>query len=126
LDRTFTLAALAAALTLSTLAGCELMKPNLEAQAAINQRVVGMPVGDFQQQFGRFRTRTEQPDGTTTYNWESAIGRTPAGQVGPDDHICKLFLTANAGGRIDTALILLDAQGNKSNSRCREIFAAGA
>ena len=40
-------------------------------QAIIDQRLVGMPIGDFIDDFGAPRKRSPQLDGTTTYFWAS-------------------------------------------------------
>ena len=81
----FQTAALRAAATLSLLlaiAGCSIFKTNEEAQAAINQRVVGMQVGDFFDRYGflegppcaarRFhRVRLDLGDRTYPQRWPS-------------------------------------------------------
>ena len=57
---------------LLAVAGCSVFKNNEEAQAVINQRVIGMPVGDFFDRYGRAQLRDPQPDGTVEYSWISA------------------------------------------------------
>ena len=56
----FPTAALRAAAIVSLLlaiAGCSVFKTNEEAQTAINQRVVGMSVGDFFDRYGSWNRR---------------------------------------------------------------------
>jgi hypothetical protein len=110
---------------LGAVAGCGLFKSNEEAQATINQRVTGMAAGDFFQQFGTWRTRSEQPDGSTEYAWVSAAGPTPSsGFYGLDERTCTLRVSAGKNGRIVSADIVLDNPGRVSTSRCGEIFKA--
>ncbi len=117
--RTATLLALAA------LAGCGSMTNNDAAQAVVNARVIGMQVGDFLQQFGSARTRNEQADGSTSYEWRSTLGPTQnSGQYGLDEHTCTLHLVADRRGKIASVDIVLDNVGRVSTSRCTEIFKA--
>ena len=118
------LRAIAAASLLAALAACGLFKGNEEVQAIVNKRVIGMPVGDFFDRYGRPRTRSEKPDGGMEYDWISAVPYAKPGVEGLDDHVCKLVLTSDRRGRIDTVAIRYDAPGLKSASRCGEIFAA--
>jgi len=112
-------------LLLCSVAGCSAFTHNVETQAIINQRVTGMSVGDFFQRFGRWRTRSEQLDGSIEYNWTSAPGPTPnAGVLGLDDRVCTLHVVATRDGKIATADILFDNPGRVSTSRCREVFEA--
>jgi len=124
----FQTAALRAAATLSLLlaiAGCSIFKTNEEAQAAINQRVIGMQVGDFFDRYGRWKLREVQADGSVEYSWVSAIGPTTnSGNYGLDDRTCTLKLLADKNGRILTATILQDMPGRTSTSRCLEMFKA--
>ena len=115
---------LVAAALLIAVGGCELFKHNEEAQAIVNQRVLGKPVGEFFDRYGRATARTEVGDNTAIYNWVSDRGMTRPGPEGQDERICKLRLTVDKTGKISDVQILYDAQGVKSRSRCGEIFAA--
>jgi hypothetical protein len=117
--------AVAAAALLVGLGGCELLKHNQEAQAIINARVIGMPAGDFFDRYGRPRSRSEIADGGMAYDWISGVPYARPGPEGLDERVCKLHLTADGRGRINSVQIQYDAQGTKSTSRCGEIFAAG-
>jgi hypothetical protein len=112
----------AAALLAVALAGCGTFKSNEEAQTVVTRRVVGMPAGDFFQQFGRYRSRTEQPDGSALYAWESAMGAAVAGPQGTDDRVCRLRLFADKRGRIESVNVLFDDPGRISTSRCTDLF----
>ena len=116
--------ALAAAL-LVALGGCELFKTNEQVIATINNRVLGMPAGDFFDRYGRPLTRAERGDGTIQYDWISAVPYARPGVEGLDEHVCKLVLTSDPRGRISSVVVRYDAPGLKSASRCGEIFAAG-
>jgi hypothetical protein len=118
------LRALAAAALLVSVAGCELFKHNEEASTIVNNRVVGKPVGEFFDRYGRATARTEVSDNTAVYNWISDVGMTRPGPEGQDERICKLRLTVDKAGRISNVEILYDAQGVHSRSRCGELFAA--
>lgn len=118
------LPALAAASLFVALGGCELLKHNEDATVIINQRVLGKPVGEFFDRYGRATSRTEISDSTAMYNWISDVGATPPGQEGRDERICRLRLTVDKAGKVSAVQILYDAQGMKSSSRCGEIFAA--
>ena len=118
------LRALAAAALVVAIGGCELFKHNEEAQAIINQRVVGKPVGEFFDRYGRAGSRTEIGDSTAIYNWTSERAMTRPGPEGVDERICRLRLTVDKAGRVSAVQVLYDAQGMKSASRCGEIFAA--
>ena len=112
-------------LLLASLAACGIFKNNQEAQAVINQRVTGMPAGDFFDQFGPWRTRSEQADGSVAYSWISALGPTPnSGYLGLDERTCTLRIVAAKNGKIATADIVLDNPGRVSTSRCGEMFKA--
>jgi hypothetical protein len=119
------LRAIAAASLLAALAACGLFKGNEEVQAIVNKRVIGMPVGDFFDRYGRPRTRSEKPDGGMEYDWISAVPYAKPGVEGLDERVCKLALTSDRRGRIDSVVVRYDAQGMKSTSRCGEIFAEG-
>ena len=124
----FQTAALRAAAIVSLLlavAGCSVFKTNEAAQAAINQRVVGMSVGDFFDRYGSWNRRDPQLDGTVEYAWVSAITDKPpnAGLYGGlDDRTCSLKVVAGRNGKIVTATIVSDGPGRTSNSRCTEVF----
>ncbi|HEY2558656.1 MAG TPA: hypothetical protein VGI48_02985 [Caldimonas sp.] len=115
--------ALAAASLLVALGGCSLLKPNEQVLAVINQRVIGMPVGDFFDRYGRPRSRTEMLDHSTEYDWISAVPYARPGVEGLDEHVCKLHVTSDPRGRINRVDVVYDAPGLKSASRCGEIFA---
>ena len=115
---------LAAAALLVGLGGCDLFKHNQEATAVINNRVLGKPVGEFFDRYGRATARTEVGDNTAVYNWISDVGMTRPGQEGQDERVCKLRLTVDKAGKVSDVQILYDAQGIKSASRCAEIFSA--
>jgi hypothetical protein len=119
------LRSIAAASLLAALAGCGLFKDNEEVQAIVNKRAIGMPVGDFFDRYGRPRTRSERPDGTMEYDWISTVPYARPGVEGLDERVCKLVLTSDRRGRIDSVVVRYDAQGIRSTSRCGEIFAAG-
>ena len=115
--------AAAAAALLLAVAGCSVFKTNEEAQAVINQRVIGMPVGDFFDRYGRPKLREAQADGTTEYAWISAITTTPnSGYYGLDDRTCSITIIAGKDGRIITASIVQDMPGRTTTSRCLELF----
>jgi len=123
--RSLALRAIAAGSLLAALAACGLFKGNEEVQAIVNKRVIGMPVGDFFDRYGRPRTRSEKPDGGMEYDWISAVPYARPGVEGLDERVCKLVLTSDRRGRIDSVVVRYDAQGMKSTSRCGEIFAEG-
>ena len=115
--------AAAAAALLLAVAGCSVFKTNEEAQAVINQRVIGMPVGDFFDRYGRPKLREAQADGTTEYAWISAITATPnSGYYGLDDRTCSMKIIADKDWRIVTASIVQDMPGRTTTSRCLELF----
>jgi hypothetical protein len=114
----------AALLLLCGLAACSVFKNNEEAQAVVNQRVIGMPAGDFFQAFGPARSRSEQLDGSTSYDWISSTGKVAAGPGWLDDRTCTLRVVADKRGRIATADVILDNPGRVSTSRCGEMFKA--
>lgn len=116
--------AVVAATFLAALGGCELLKHNEEVTTIINGRALGMPAGEFFDRYGRATARKEALDNITVYDWISDVGQAPPGPEGRDDRVCKLRLTADKAGRISSVLVLYDAQGMKSTSRCAEIFSA--
>ena len=115
---------LAAAALLIAVGGCELFKHNQEATAIINNRVLGKPVGEFFDRYGRATASTEIGNSTSIYNWVSDRGMTRPGPEGQDERVCRLRLTGDKAGKVSDVQILYDAQGTKSASRCGEIFAA--
>jgi len=115
---------LAAAALVVAVGGCELFKHNQEAVAMINSRVLGKPIGEFFDRYGRATSRTEVADNTAVYNWISDVGMTRPGPEGQDERVCRLRLTVDKAGKVSDVQILYDAQGIKSASRCGEIFAA--
>jgi hypothetical protein len=121
---TFSGRALVAASLMVALGGCELFKTNQQVLAVINQRVIGMPAGDFFDRYGRPSSRTEKLDGSTEYDWISAVPYARPGPEGLDDHLCKLHVASDPRGRISSVEVVYDAPGLKSSSRCGEIFAA--
>ena len=122
--RLFSFPALAAAPLLVALGGCELLKHNQDALAVVNARAIGTPSGAFFDRYGRPWSRRELADGGMQYDWISSVPYARAGPEGLDEHICKLRLAADKGGRISAVQIQFDAPGLKSTSRCGEIFAA--
>ncbi len=117
--------AIAAASLLAALAACGLFKSNEAVIATINKRVIGMPAGAFFDRYGRPQTRREKADGSMEYDWTSAVPYARAGPEGLDEHICRLLLTSDPRGRINSDVVRFDAPGLASTSRCGEIFAAG-
>ncbi|HEX4235154.1 MAG TPA: hypothetical protein VH041_12710 [Caldimonas sp.] len=115
--------ALLAASLLAALGGCSLFKSNEQVLATINQRVIGMPAGDFFDRYGRPRSRTEMLDHSTEYDWISAVPYARPGVEGLDEHVCKLHVASDPRGRISRVDVVYDAPGLKSASRCGEIFA---
>ena len=112
----------AAVFLVAALAGCGTFKNNEASQAVASQRLVGTPVGAFFDEFGRYRNRSPQPDGSVLYSWESAMGPAPPGVHGPDERICRMRLFADKRGIIESVSILLDDPGRVSTSRCTELF----
>jgi hypothetical protein len=111
-----------ALLSLCGLAACGILKKSEEAQTVVNQRVVGLPAGEFFQAYGAARSRSEQLDGGTTYDWISSTGAVRAGPEGLDDRTCTLRIVVDPKGRIAIAEVVLDNIGRASTSRCGEMF----
>jgi hypothetical protein len=113
-------------LLLLAVGGCSVFKTSVEAQAVIDQRVIGRPVGEFFDRYGQAKRREPQADGSIEYAWVSAIEAKPpnAGWYGQDDRYCQLKLIATKDGRIVTASIVQDMPGRTTTSRCIEIFGA--
>ncbi len=109
---------------LVALAACgTLFKKDEEVQAVVNNRVIGMAAGDFFDQYGIWRQRTELLDGTTEFSWTSATAsRTAAGYVSLDDRTCTLRVVVAKNGKITSAEVIYDNQGRVSTSRCGELF----
>ena len=118
----FAAAALCAAL-LFPLAGCELLKGDRDVLTRVNERVLGMPAGEFFDRYGPASSRTEGAGGTMDYLWTSPVGYARPGVIGLDDRVCRLHLASDARGRIAHVEVLFDPPGLKSTSRCAEIFA---
>ena len=116
--------AVAAATLVVAVGGCELFSKNAETSAIVNNRLLGKPVGEFFDRYGRAAAHTEIGNNTAIYNWNSDVGMTRPGQAGQDERVCKLRLTVDRAGKISNIEILYDAQGVRSSSRCGEIFAA--
>ena len=94
-----------------------------DAQALVNQRVVGMSIGDFFDKYGAPSARAEADDGTRRFDWQSSFANVPAGPTGTEERSCELRLTSAKNGRIVSAMITSDAPGKRRLSRCAEIFA---
>lgn len=119
------LARIPALLALAALVGCGSLKNDSAVQEVVNARVVGMQAGDFFREFGSAQTRGEQADGSTFYDWRSALGPTQnSGYYGLDERTCTLHLVADKKGRIASVDVVLDNVGRVSTSRCTEIFKA--
>ena len=113
---------MAAMLAIFTATGCSIIKSSTEAQTVVTQRVAGMTAGQFFDQYGRWRTRSELPSGGAAYNWESTVASVAPGPTGLDERVCKLRILADKAGRIETATVVLDNPGRVSTSRCGELF----
>ncbi|MDQ6679624.1 MAG: hypothetical protein M3Y67_01490 [Pseudomonadota bacterium] len=108
------------------LTGCgSVLRDNREdAQAVVDKRVVGMPVGDFIQRYGRPSKRVEANDGSLTVDWQAEPDGAVAGPRGLEDSICRLRLSASRAGRILAAPITQDGRGQRRLSLCAELFEA--
>lgn len=93
-----------------------------DAQGLVDQRVLGMSVGDFFDRYGAPRTRAEAPDGTRSFGWESGFANVAAGPQGAEERSCVLQLTSAKNGRITAAKITSDAPGERHLSRCADLF----
>ncbi len=108
---------------LLSLVACGVFKKDETVQSVVDKRVVGMTAGDFFDQFGIWRQRTELLDGTTEFSWTSAIAKTtPAGYVSLDDRTCSLRVIVTKNGKIASAEVIYDNLGRNSTSRCTELF----
>lgn len=106
------------------LAGCgSVLHVNAEdAQALVNQRLVGTSVGDFFQRYGAPGPREEASDGTLRFTWEGGARRVAAGPRGLEELLCQLRISADKSGRIVTATIVRDGKGEQRQSRCAELI----
>jgi len=104
------------------LAGCMSVLRGEDPQVIVNKYAVGVPVGDFFQRYGTPRVREEAPDGTLQFTWEGGRAKVAAGPRGPEESLCRLRLTTDRAGRIVSAPIIRDGQGEKRLSRCVELF----
>ena len=113
-----------ALLLLAALAACgTLFKKDEAVQGFVNDRAIGMSAGEFFDQFGVWRQRTELLDGTTEFSWTSpTASRTAAGYVSLDDRTCTLRIIVAKNGKITSADVILDNLGRVSTSRCAELF----
>ena len=110
---------------LVAVASCGVFKKDEDVQAVVNNRVIGISTGDFLDQYGAWRQRTELLDGTTEFSWTSATAaRTAAGVVGLDDRTCTLRIVVAKNGKIASADVVYDNPGRTSTSRCAELFGA--
>lgn len=115
-------AAFALAVAIAAATGCGSLGSNTEVQTIVTQRAAGMPAGNFFERYGPWKRRLEQSNGGADYLWESAVGPTPRGALGPDDRICTLRIAVDKAGRIEAAVVAVDNPGSSSSSRCGEIF----
>jgi hypothetical protein len=105
------------------LAACGIFdKTDQGTQAILDQRLVGMPMGDFIDGFGMPRSRSGQLDGTTAYFWMSKVDGTASGFAPIDNASCSLNIVADARGRIISAQVVLDDPGQSTSSRCEALF----
>jgi hypothetical protein len=120
----FPRATLVAVSILVALGGCGLLKTSEDVLAVINNRALGMPVGEFFDRYGAAKSRFPLSDGTTDYEWYSGVAYAKAGPADPAEQVCRLRLSADPRGRIRRVDVLYDPPGLHSTSRCTEIFAA--
>ena len=92
------------------------------AQAEVDKRYLGTPVGDFFERYGAPLSRDESRDGIRSFVWEGGATRMPAGVRGLEEVVCRVRLTSDKAGRIVSATILRDATGEKRYSRCLELL----
>ncbi|MEO6743687.1 MAG: hypothetical protein ABIS28_21160 [Caldimonas sp.] len=106
------------------LAGCmSILRVNSEdPQVIVDKRVVGTQVGAFFQRYGPVRVREESSDGSMQFTWEGGRNHVPAGPRGPEESLCRLRVSTDKAGRILSAPIIRDGQGEKRVSRCVELF----
>jgi hypothetical protein len=91
-------------------------------QTIIDQRLIGMPMGEFIDSFGVPRNRSQQLDGTTTYYWASKGAGASTGFAPLDDASCSLTIVADTRGRIISAQVILDDPGPNTSSLCEALF----
>ena len=106
------------------LAGCGSAKGENDIPALLNQRLIGMPAGEFFDRYGPANTRTVGDANTAIYDWESDVGYARPGPNGLDTRVCRLTITVSKALRISAVEVVLDMEGVTSTSRCREIFDA--
>jgi hypothetical protein len=105
------------------LAGCAALGLHGEdAQPIVDKRLIGMPVGDSFQRYGKPTSRAESSDGSLAFDWSSGIAKVAAGPVGPEESVCRLRLSASRAGRIVAAPIVRDGRGQRQLSLCAELF----
>jgi hypothetical protein len=107
------------------LAGCDsMLHVNGEnAQGIVNERVVGMRLGDFLTRYGAPKARRESNDGAVSFDWDADFAYVGPGPRGTEERICRLRISADRNGRIVSAPILQDGPGKRHLSRCAELFA---
>lgn len=99
-------------------------KGEADTPAVLNQRLIGMPAGEFFDRYGPPGARTAGASNTAIYEWQSDVGFARPGPNGLDDRVCRLTVTVDKALRIAAVEIEEDGLGVKSTSRCREIFDA--
>ena len=109
---------------LAALAACDLLPKSAETAKAVQQRLVGQPVGDFFARAGQPKTRLPKMDGSTDYVWESITRPGGAAFATIEDRICRMFLAVDARGSVTAVEILYDDPGRSGISRCRELVEA--
>ena len=97
-----------------------------DPQQAVNQRVLGLRLGEFFERYGAPTRREESTDGVLGFNWSSPNRYVAAGPVGPEEQFCRLRVVTERNGRIASATIVRDGRGTRHQSRCVEIFGADA
>lgn len=93
-----------------------------DAQAIVNNRVVGTRLGDFIGRYGGPRVREEARDGAVAFNWDADFAYVGPGPRGTEERHCRLRISADRNGRIVAAPILQDGPGKRHLSRCAELF----
>lgn len=96
-----------------------------EAQEQIDQRFIGMRIGDFFDRYGPPISRAEANDGSRAFIWEDAPERTPAGPEHIEESICRLRIVTDPQGRIASVPIIHDAKGRRHLSLCLERLTDG-
>ncbi|MCW2798521.1 hypothetical protein [Nocardioides sp.] len=110
----------------SALAGCQsvLHVNDEDAQAIVNQRVVGTSIGDFITRYGAPVMRDEARDGSLTILWEGGPPKVGPGPRGLEERICRVRLSTDRNGRILAAPIVRDGPGQRHLSLCVEVLPA--